>query len=234
MGDEPALEHALLEHLQFAPLTRAELSRRTGVGDHRVQTALDDLVAGTYVVRRPQDAGPADYEITAAGSGRLQVVEELVESPLKMMGKLFAATVADTIHPRQTTPADPRDLWLSDDDRSVCSAALANQYAVGRIDRGELGRRTDLLLTAKTRRELDPIFEGLPVPDLAEPITLPPGAKGPNWGTVAVLLVPVLLVVGIIGLNIWRGHASLPTAVLYTIIAICVFLWPFRSMRRRK
>lgn len=232
MGDEPALEHALLEHLQFAPLSRAELARRTGAGDHRVQAALDDLIAGTYVVRRPQDAGPAGYEITAAGSGRLQVVDELVESPLKMMGKLFTATVADTIHPRQTTPEDPSDLLLSDEDRSVCSQALANQYAVGRIDRAELGRRTDLLLEAETRGELEAVFEGLPTPDLAEPFTLPPGAKGPTWGTVAVMLLPVLFVVLIIGLNIWRGHASLPTAVLYTIIVICLFVWPFRRRRR--
>jgi DNA-binding GntR family transcriptional regulator len=51
------LEHAVLEHLQFAPLSRAELVRRTGAGDRRVQAALDELVAGTFVVRRPQD-GP--------------------------------------------------------------------------------------------------------------------------------------------------------------------------------
>src|SRR5690242_20196148 len=111
MGDEPALEHLLLEHLQFAPLSRVELVRRTGIGERRVQRALDDLIQGTYVVRRLQDAGPADYEITAAGTGRLQVVEDLLNSPLKMMGKVFVATVRDTIRPRQVQPADPRDLW---------------------------------------------------------------------------------------------------------------------------
>ncbi|MGW6280841.1 hypothetical protein [Kribbella sp. NPDC055071] len=93
MGDDPALEHALLEHLQFTPLTRAELVRRTAADDGRVQVALDELVQGTYVVRRPQDAGPADYEITAAGCGRLDLIDDFTESPLKVMGKLFAAGI---------------------------------------------------------------------------------------------------------------------------------------------
>ncbi|WP_432883625.1 DUF1707 domain-containing protein [Kribbella sp. CA-245084] len=234
MGEEPALEHALLEHLQFAPLSRAELVRRTGFGDHRVQAALDELVRGTFVVRRPQDAGPADYEITAAGSGRLELVEDLVESPLKGMGRLFAATLVDTIRPRQTTPADPRDLLLSDEDRSACSQALANQYAVGRIDKAELGRRTDLLLAAKTRGELDPVFKGLPPPELIDPVTLPPGAKGPGWGTVALMLLPVIVIVTLVAGSIGFGHASLPTAVLFTLIVVGKVLWPFRSRRGRK
>jgi hypothetical protein len=46
------------------------------------------------------------------------------------------------------------------------------------------------------------------------------------------MLLPVLFIVLIIGLNIWRGHASLPTAVLYTIIVICLVVWPFRRRRR--
>jgi hypothetical protein len=100
VGEEPALEHALLEHPQFAPLSRAELVRRTGAGDRRVQAALDELVKGTYVVRRPQDAGPADYEITAAGSGRLELVENLVESPLKVMGNGRLDAAAGARHRR--------------------------------------------------------------------------------------------------------------------------------------
>ncbi|WUJ73406.1 DUF1707 domain-containing protein [Kribbella soli] len=234
MGDQAALEHALLEHLQVAPLTRAELARRTGASERWVQSALDDLVRGTYVVRRPQDAGPADYEITAAGSGRLEVVEELLDSPLKMMGKVFVATVRDTVRPRQVQPADPRDLWLSDDDKAVCGEALAAHYVAGRIDRTELERRSDLLSAGKTRRVLEQVFDGLPLPNLTDPVTLPPGSNPPTWGSVALLLLPVLCIVLFIAGSIWSSHASLPTAVLFTALVVGVLLWQFRGGRGRK
>ena len=228
------MEHALLEHLQFAPLSQAELVRRTGAGDHRVQAALDELVKGTFVVRRPQDAGPADYEITAAGSGRLELVEDLVDSPLKMMGKVFVATVRDTIRPRQVQPADPRDLWLSDDDKAVCGEALAAHYVAGRIDRTELGRRSDLLSAGKTRRVLEQVFDGLPLPHLTDPVTLPSGSNPPTWGSVALLLLPVLCIVLFIAVSIWSSHASLPTAVLFTALVVGGLLWQFRGGRGRK
>ena len=91
MANDPALEHALLEHLRFAPLTCAELVRRTGAGNQRVQFALDTLVRESFVVRRPQDDGPEDYALTQAGTGRLDVILDLTNEPLKTMGKLFAA-----------------------------------------------------------------------------------------------------------------------------------------------
>ncbi|TDO62645.1 hypothetical protein EV651_106267 [Kribbella sp. VKM Ac-2571] len=109
MGNDPGLEHVLLEHLRFAPLTRTELVRRTGMGNQRVQAALDTLVREAFVVRRPQDDSPEDYELTEAGTGRLGVFLDLTNSSLKTMGKLFAATVAETIRPRQPQSADPRE-----------------------------------------------------------------------------------------------------------------------------
>ncbi|WP_350280415.1 hypothetical protein [Kribbella sp. HUAS MG21] len=101
MANDPALEHALLEHLRFAPLSRAELARRTGVSEERVQAALKDLVTGTFVARRPQDDGPADYELTEAGAGRLDLMEELQRSPLKVMAKVFGALVVQVVRPEK-------------------------------------------------------------------------------------------------------------------------------------
>ncbi|TCC11325.1 MarR family transcriptional regulator [Kribbella soli] len=108
MGNDPALEHMLLEHLRFAPLTQAELVRRTGASNQRVQASLDTLIREGFVVRRLQDDGPDDYELTEAGTGRLGVMLDLTNSPLRTMGKLFAATVAETIRPRQPQ-SDPRE-----------------------------------------------------------------------------------------------------------------------------
>lgn len=99
MEDDPVLEHALLEHLRFAPLSRAELVRRTGVSDGRVQAALNDLITGTFVALRPQDAGPADYELTESGAGRLKLSEDFVESPGKTLAKIFGAMLIQLVRP---------------------------------------------------------------------------------------------------------------------------------------
>jgi hypothetical protein len=80
-------------------MSRAELARQTGVSEKQVQTALKALVTGTFVARRPQDDGPADYELTSVGSGRLDVMEELQRSPLKVMAKVFAAVVVQVVRP---------------------------------------------------------------------------------------------------------------------------------------
>ncbi|WP_327638417.1 DUF1707 domain-containing protein [Kribbella sp. NBC_00482] len=234
MANDPALEHALLEHLRFAPLTCAELVRRTGAGNQRVQFALDALVREGFVVRRPQDEGPEDYALTQAGTGRLDVILDLTNEPLKTMGKLFAATVADTIRPREPQPANPRALLLSDDDRTACSYALANHFAAGRIDQDELGRRTDLLFAARTRGELDPAFAGLPPPTLAEPVDLPPGSRRWNLGLIGWMLLPVLIVGLFIGGSIASGDADLSTSVLFVVVAVGVLAWRFGGSGRRR
>ncbi|HZX05335.1 hypothetical protein, partial [Kribbella sp.] len=81
MAVDVVLEHVLLLNLRHAPLTRTELARRTSASERTVQAALDELVGDTYVVRRPQQGMPAEYELSAAGSMRLKVVAELAESP---------------------------------------------------------------------------------------------------------------------------------------------------------
>jgi uncharacterized protein DUF1707 len=55
---------------------------------------------------------------------------------------------------------------LTDAERGVCSDELVEQYAVGRLDEGELDRRIDLLHKAVTHADLQPVFAGLPLPPL--------------------------------------------------------------------
>jgi DNA-binding HxlR family transcriptional regulator len=232
--NDPALEHALLEHLRFAPLSRAELVRRTGVSDKRVQAALNDLIRGTFVAKRPQDGGPADYELTKAGTGRLDLLEDLVESPLKTMGKVFGAMVVQVVRPLQPPGTPLEKLRLSDDDRSACSTALADQFAAGRIDQAELGRRTDLLLAARIREDLDPVFEGLPPPTLAAPYQPPPGTRPPTWGTLAWILLPVAVVVAIIVGHVVSSGASAPVVVLFVLLVAARIGWAYRGRRFRQ
>ncbi|MET9275354.1 DUF1707 domain-containing protein [Kribbella sp. NPDC003557] len=234
MENDPALEQALLEHLRFAPLSRAELARRTGVSERRVQASLNDLITGTFVARRPQDAGPADYELTKAGTGRLQLMEDLVESPLKTMAKVFGAMVVQVVRPLQPPGTPLEKLRLSDDDRSVCSSALADQFAAGRLDRAEFGRRTDQLLAARIREDLEPIFEGLPQPTLAAPYQPPPGTKPPTWGTLAWIALPVLIVVAIILDHALSSSASAVTVVIFLLLVAARIAWAYRGKRFRK
>jgi hypothetical protein len=228
------LEQALLEELRFAPLSRAELARRTGAGDTQVQAALDELIRGTFVVRRPQDRGPADYELTKAGAGRLEFMEDFAESPMKTMAKVFGAMAVQVVRPLQPPETPVEKLRLSDDDRSVCSAALADQFAAGRIDEAELDRRTDLLLAARIREDLDPVFEGLPLPTLAAPYQPPPGSRPPTWGTLAWILLPVVVVIAVIVGHAVTSGATGATVVLFLLLVAGKIAWAYRGKRHRK
>ena len=179
MENDPALEHALLEHLRFAPLSRAELGRRTGASDGRVQAA--------QVVRPPQPPG---------------------------------------------TPLEK--LRLSDDDRSVCTTALADQFAAGRIDQAELDRRTDLLYAARIRSDLDPVFEGLPLPTLAAPYQPPPGTQPPNWATILWIALPVVVVSAIILGHALTSGASAVTVLLFLLLVGAKIAWTYRGRRFRE
>ena len=117
-------------------LSRAELVRRTGAGDRRVQAALDELVKGAFVVRRPQDAGPVDYEITAAGSGRLELVGETLRKFLLTLWNTYAFFVTyatlDEWAPADTTPASTHVLDPHVLDRWVRSRLHSTVATVGR------------------------------------------------------------------------------------------------------
>jgi hypothetical protein len=232
--NDPALEHALLEHLRFAPLSRAELGRLTGASDGRVQAALNDLITGTFVAKRPQDSGPPDYELTKAGAGRLKLMEDLVESPLKTMAKVFGSMAVQVVRPPQPPGTPLEKLRLSDDDRSVCTTALADQFAAGRIDQAELDRRTDLLYAARIRSDLDPVFEGLPLPTLAAPYQPPPGTQPPNWATILWIALPVVVVSAIILGHALTSGASAVTVLLFLLLVGAKIAWTYRGRRFRE
>ncbi|WTL13382.1 DUF1707 domain-containing protein [Kribbella sp. NBC_01505] len=161
----PALEQALIEQLEHVALSRAELVRRVGASDHEVQAALDKLVGETFVARYPEDNLPAEYGLTEGGLGRLRLIREFTESPMSAMGKVLGAAASEAVQRRRRVPAvraRSTRMRLSDSERTACSTALAEQFGLGRIDIGELHRRTDLLLAATTRNDLGVVFDGLP------------------------------------------------------------------------
>lgn len=154
------LERAVLRQLRHGPRNRAELVQRTGAGHHEVQAVLDELLSRSHIVRRPQDIGAADYELTRAGV----VQAERVVSP--------PAVQPATVAPRKRRlPTRPRrsQVPLTQADREQCDLALTQLYVHRRIDKTELARHADLLTRAWTRGDLREVFEGLPFPVLAVP-----------------------------------------------------------------
>jgi hypothetical protein len=57
-------------------------------------------------------------------------------------------------------------LRLTSAERAMCSDELAEQFAVGRLDKAELDHRLDQLHSAVTHADLRPVFAGLPLPPL--------------------------------------------------------------------
>lgn len=158
MPDESRLERALLQYLQGAPQSRAELARRAGATDLQVQAMLDELIAGTFVVRRPRHRGPAAYELTVFGSGRLHLLDQLAAAGAKAQAGKDAAPAPVK---RPSEPLRWELLPASESDRLAAYRALANLYSDRQISRTELRLCRDRVQLARTKGDLDAILEDL-------------------------------------------------------------------------
>ena len=58
---------------------------------------------------------------------------------------------------------------IGDDDREAAVRALGEQYAEGRLTKDEFDERSDAAWSARTRGDLAPLFEDLPVRTPAKP-----------------------------------------------------------------
>ncbi|MGW7679123.1 DUF1707 SHOCT-like domain-containing protein [Kribbella sp. NPDC054772] len=120
---------------------------------------------------------------------------------------------------------------LTDEERRIATDELAEQFAVGRLDEGELHRRVDLLGDAVTHGDLQPIFAGLPTPSLYKPPARKPGKwrwaafAGAVWMAVPFVLAGLLFLV--FGREIVAAIFGLPALawVFYT------YRWASRPAR---
>jgi Domain of unknown function (DUF1707) len=101
-----------------------------------------------------------------------------------------------------------RSMRLTEAERDACTGELAEQYALGRIDKPELDRRVDLLHRSVTRGELKAVFAGLPTPSLDRP-----AARSGRWRWVvfaaaAWLAMPFLLIGLVFGAAGREGAAA--------------------------
>jgi hypothetical protein len=115
-----------------------------------------------------------------------------------------------------------RSLWLTAAERDTCLDELAEQYAVGRLDKAELDRRMDLLDRAVTHGDLGPVFAGLPWPTFRTPRAERPRRWRRLVFVVAVWLALPFLVLGL-ALAV-AGHAA--AGVIFGLPALVwVALW---------
>ncbi|MFI5729944.1 DUF1707 domain-containing protein [Kribbella sp. NPDC051587] len=224
---KPSLAQALVEQLEHAVLTEAELVRRTGAPANDVQAVLDELVAETFVDRLEQDGLATEYELTEAGLGRLKLVRELAGSPMSVMLQVLGPAAMEAVQGRRSPAAKVRKSRqrLSNDERAACSTALAEQFGFGRIDIAELHRRTDLLLAATTRNDLGAVFEGLPHPVLDQASA---GRPAPGWRSGAAGCTSIVSVFfGLMGLALINGHDDVDDVVFGLVLVGGAVVWNY-------
>jgi hypothetical protein len=156
-------EYELLKALGNGLSTEDELAKVIGSD---VNPLLGQLISQGYVNEMKLDGRSTTYGLSPGGAGRLVIVGQLARN-----GQLAFDSVMEALAvTRKQEDVGKRDqlrtLRLTDQDRTACSTALAEQFGLGRIDAAELSRRTDLLFAAQKHAELDAVFEGLPTPSL--------------------------------------------------------------------
>ena len=129
-------------------------------------------------------------------------------------------------------------LRVSDADRNAVTERLAAHYSDGRLDQAEFDERVSQAMQAKTRGDLDGLFDDLPDPE-------PAGASGKGSATVPYrrrrrggFVRTLLLVVLVIALLSFMGHVF--TAMTWFFIpwfwiaaVVAVVLLVNRSSRAR-
>lgn len=111
-------------------------------------------------------------------------------------------------------------LRLTEAERDSCAGDLAEQYAIGRLDDAELGRRVDLLHRAVTHSDLTEVFAGLPAPELyATPARSGRWRwlvfVGASWMAAPFLLIG--LVLAVVGREVGALIFVLPALVWLTV-----------------
>jgi Domain of unknown function (DUF1707) len=130
-------------------------------------------------------------------------------------------------------------LRVSDADRNAVTERLAAHYGDGRLDQAEFDERVSRAMTAKTRGDLDGLFDDLP--DHPEPAGAS-GTGGPLGPAVPYRVHrhrgparPILLVALVIALMIAVGHAFTALYIPWFWVAVIVvaIIVTSRSARTR-
>jgi hypothetical protein len=120
---------------------------------------------------------------------------------------------------------------VSDAERNAVTERLAAHYGDGRLDQAEFDERVSRAMAAKTRGDLDGLFDDLPDPEPAGAS----GMGGPNGPTVPYrrrhrgAARPVLVVALVIALAIAVGHTVTAFFVPWFWVAVIALAIVFVS-----
>jgi hypothetical protein len=119
-----------------------------------------------------------------------------------------------------------QELRIGDAEREQAAADLGEHYAQGRITTEEHRERLDQIWSARTRRDLGPVFADLPgraFPAQAPRTAAPRSARRPVWRRIPPPLLVLAVILGVVavvahlplillGLGTWfllsRGHCG--------------------------
>jgi Domain of unknown function (DUF1707) len=120
-----------------------------------------------------------------------------------------------------TGPVPDGQLRVGDAERHQAAMALGEHFATGRLDQQEFDDRVQAAYAARTRTDLQRLFDDLPEPAPFRVTTAPvatPVQAPPRRMPLFVPVLPLLLVVALVVL-ISRGVAPFP--LLFVFIWLC-------------
>jgi hypothetical protein len=121
--------------------------------------------------------------------------------------------------PGFTGPASDQHMRVSDAERQAVTDRLAEHFSSGRLDQAEFDERVGKAMSAKTRADLNGLFDDLPE-------TGAPAATGPTDPTGQPRRRhrhPILLVALIVFVAIAAAHVVWPLLWIGALVAIVLF-----------
>jgi len=119
--------------------------------------------------------------------------------------------------PGFTGPASDQNMRVSDAERQAVADRLAEHFSSGRLDQAEFDERVGKAMSAKTRADLNGLFDDLPE-------TGAPAATDPSTGQLRRRhRHPVLLAALIVFVAIAAAHVVWPLLWIGFLVAIVLF-----------
>ena len=113
-----------------------------------------------------------------------------------------------------TGPASDQHMRVSDAERQAVADRLAEHFSSGRLDQAEFDERVGRAMSAKTRADLDGLFDDLP--ETGAPAATEPTAGQPRRRTSH----PILLAALIVFVAIAAAHVVWPLLWIGFLVAI--------------
>ena len=136
-----------------------------------------------------------------------------------------------------TGPYPDQHMRVSDAERQAVADRLAEHYSSGRLDQAEFDERVGRAMSAKTRADLNGLFDDLPETGLPEAGLPETGAPAATCQPRRRHRHPILLVALVVLIAVAAGHVVFPLLWIGFLVAVVLFatgtIGRARSSQRR-